>query len=108
MEDVDVPSPNPFITEWLVSARCRAILFESGELYEALYREVVAKRTGTLARSTHVSTDIENGRWTATLAVGSAEAYYAASHEYGTDDGDEHITAAAHDLNAILDAMATL
>lgn len=104
MEDVSVPSPNPFITEWLVSPRARSIMFEAGELYEALYREIVAKRTGRLAASTHVSTVLERGRWTGYMAVGAP---YAASHEYGTDDGDEGVVAGAHDLNLILDLMAS-
>lgn len=106
MEDVDVPSPNPFITEWLASAECRSMMFESAELYEALYREVVAKRTGQLARSTHVSTEVEDGRWVGVLAV---TASYAASHEYGTGrTNPEHNLPPAHDLNTILDMMATL
>lgn len=105
MEDVNVPTPNPFIAEWLLSARCRSIMFEAAELYEALYREVVAKRTGRLAASTHVSTDVEGDRWTGHLAV---TAPYAPAHEFGTDDGDEGIVAGAHDLNLILDLMASL
>lgn len=100
MEDVDVPHPNPFITQWLVGARCRSIVFEVGELYEALYREVVAKRTGRLAASTHVFTGIEDGRWVGHMTV---TAPYAASHEWGVDDGAERITAGAHDLTAIRD-----
>jgi len=105
MEDVNIPAPNPFITEWLVSAQCRSVMFEAAELFEALYREVVVKRTGRLAASTHVSTAVERGRWTGYMTVAAP---YAASHEYGTDDGDEGIVAGAHDLNLILDLMASL
>jgi hypothetical protein len=105
MEDVNIPSPNPFIAEWLVGPIARSIAFEAGELYEALYREVVAKRTGRLAASTHVSTDIGGDRWVGFLTV---TAPYAASHEFGTDDGDERIIAGHHDLNRILDMMSTL
>ncbi|MEU2013107.1 hypothetical protein [Nocardia sp. NPDC019302] len=106
MEDVDVPVPNPFITEWLRSATCRSMVRESAELYEALYREIVAKRTGRLAASTHVSTGIEGGRWAGMLAVTVS---YAASHEYGTGRTDpSHHLPAANDLNQILDLMGTL
>jgi hypothetical protein len=63
MEDVNVPHPNPFITQWLVSAECRALMFERGEIAEALYREAVSKRTGRLAASTHVATEVEGDRW---------------------------------------------
>lgn len=109
MENVHIPyDPNPFIAEWLVSPRCRSIVFESAELYRALYQEVVAKRTGTLAQSAHISTGLENGRWVGMLEVGSSTAYYAASHEFGTDDGDERIVAGHRDLNTILDLMGTL
>lgn len=109
MEDVNVPSPNPFITEWMAGPICRSIMFESAELYEALYREIVAKRTGELARSTHVSTGLEGGRWTGILDVGFVGAPYAASHEYGTGrtNPDEALPA-AHDLNTILDMMGSL
>lgn len=109
MLDVDVPAPNPFIAQWLKSARCRAILSESAEMYEALYREVVAKRTGRLAASTHVSTGIEGDRWVALMTVGVGGAPYAASHEFGTGRTDpDNALPPAHDLNTILDMMATL
>lgn len=109
MENVNIPfDPNPFIVEWLVSPRCRSIVFEAAELYQALYREIVSKRTGALARSARVSTGLEVDRWVGHMEVGSATAFYGASHEFGTDDGDEHITAGHHDLNTILDAMGTL
>jgi hypothetical protein len=112
MEDVDVPNPNPFIAEWLVSARCRSIMFESGELYEALYREVVAKRTGQLARSTHVSTGIEGDRWVAFMTAGFDGAPYVASEEFGAGEHPgstgRHFQPAAHDLNTILDMMGSL
>lgn len=105
MEDVNVPDPNPFITDWLVSAECRSLMFEKAEIAEAIYREVVAKRTGRLAASTHVTTEIEGDRWIAMMTV---LAPYAASHEFGTDDGDERIVAGHHELNHVLDLMAQL
>lgn len=106
MDDVDVPSPNRFITQWLASAKARSIVRESAELYEALYREVVAKRTGRLAASTHVSTSFERDRWIGHLTV---HAPYAASHEWGTGRRDpRRPLPAAHELNEVLDLMATL
>jgi hypothetical protein len=105
MENVDIPDPNPFITQWLVSPQSRALVFERAEIAEALYREVVAKRTGRLAASTHVTTGIEDDRW---VALMTATAPYAASHEFGTDDGDLDIRPGHHELNHVLDMMGTL
>lgn len=124
MEDVNVPyDPNPFITQWLAGPVCRSMVFESAELYQALYRDIVAKRTGNLAKSARVSTGFEDGRWVGILQVGDATAYYAASHEFGTT-GDEHtqpsrtastarevfheVHRGAHDLNKILNLMGAL
>lgn len=108
MEDVDVPVPNPFITAFLVGPLCRAMVFESADLYQALYRGIVAKRTGELALSAHVSTGIEGDRWVGVMTAGNPVAYYAASHEFGVDDGDMRIMAGAYDMNKILNLMGTL
>ena len=124
MESVHVPSrPNPFITEWLAGPTCRSIVYEAGELYQALYRSIVAKRTGDLAKSAHVSTEFEVDRWVGVMEVGNATAYYAASHEFGTtgaahDQPNRSASTArevfnrvhpgAHDLNTILNLMGTL
>jgi hypothetical protein len=104
--DVDVPSPNPFISAWLIGPQARAMVFEAAELYQALYIEVVAKRTGRLAASARISTGIQRDRWAGYLEV---HAPYAASHEYGTGRKDpSRALPAAHDLNHILDLMGTL
>lgn len=109
MEDVDVPSPNPFVAEWLRGERCRDIVTDSAELYQALYHVFVAKRTGQLALSATVGADIEGDRWVATMSVGNHTAFYAASHEFGTGRIDpEHALPPAHDLNMILDLVAQL
>lgn len=123
MEDVRVPVPNPFITQFLAGPTCRALVFEAAELYQALYREIVAKRTGELAKSAHVSTGVEDGRWVGFMEVGSSTAYYAASHEFGTTGGGlsepsraanttrevfNEVHQGAHDLNKILNMMGTL
>lgn len=106
MEDVNIPYS--FIAGYAAGPECRSLVLESAELYQALYRDVVAKRTGRLAASARVSTSLENRRWVSHMEVGNPVAYYGASHEFGTDDGDEHIVPGHHDLNAILDAMGTL
>ena len=107
MEDVRVPVPNPFIAEWLISPICDGILRAAGDQYRDLYRVVVAKRTGNLASSAHVSTGVERDRLVAVMEVGDPVAYYAASHEFGTTGGF-HPMHGAHDLNRILNAMGAL
>lgn len=102
----NIPSPNPFIREWLKGPECKAIVGRQGNRALEIYRDIVAKRTGELAGSATVDTHIggkRNDRWVSTLTV---RAPYAASHEFGTDDGDEHIAAGAHDLNVVLNALA--
>lgn len=103
MEDVNVPDPNPYITQWLVSPECRSLVSGRAEIAEALYREVVAKRTGRLAASTHVTTEIEDGRW---VSMMTARAPYAASHEFGT--GDLDIRPGHHEMNHVLDMLGQL
>ncbi|MFD4442520.1 hypothetical protein ACFWPK_22395 [Nocardia sp. NPDC058519] len=108
MDDVRLyPEPNPFITQWLAGPICRSILFEAAEMYKALYQEIVAKRTGRLARSARVYTSFVGDRWVATLQVGDATAFYGASHEFGTVGG-LHPGDGAHDLNRALNMMAAL
>lgn len=103
-------NPNRAVRDLLVSPEMRALMFEKAEEAQAIYREIVAKRTGRLARSARVET-FKGGvrhpgdRWSARLIV---EARYAASHEFGTDDGDQGIIAGAHDLNVVLNALGQL
>ena len=107
MEDVDVPVPNPFVTEWLRGERCREIMTEAAGLYQSLYHVFVAKRTGQLAFSASVDTDIEGDRWVGVMSVGNHIAQYAASHEFGTGrTNPDDALPAAHDMNAILDLVA--
>ncbi|WP_280393044.1 hypothetical protein [Nocardia wallacei] len=104
----NIPVPNPAITKILVSPEMRSLMFERAEIAQALYREIVAKRTGRLARSARVETFIggkKNDRWQSRLIV---EESYAASHEFGTDDGNEGIVAGAHDLNVVLNTLGQL
>ncbi|WP_029932514.1 hypothetical protein [Nocardia otitidiscaviarum] len=106
----DIPDyDNPAVKGLLLSSQMRALMFERGEIAQALYREVVAKRTGRLARSARVET-FKGGlvrpgdRWCARLIV---EAPYAASHEYGVDDGDMRIVAGVYDLNQVLNMLGS-
>lgn len=72
MQDVDVPRPNPFLTQWLVGREARSMVFEVGEIAQALYRATGHKETGRSARDARVETHIggvDNDRWAATLIV---------------------------------------
>lgn len=114
--DVNIPEPNPALTELLVSERMRGMLAERAEAAAALYQAQVAKRTGRLAASAHVSTEIggiHHDRWVAALTIGEGLAYGAA-HEFGVGihpgsvhnlDGRDRIQRAAHDLNRVLEEL---
>lgn len=110
----DIPSwpadSNPAVQGLLKSPEMRALMFERAETAQALYRDIVAKRTGRLARSARVETYIggernPNDRWCGRLIV---EAPYAASHEFGFDDGDLDVRAGVHDLNVVLNQLGQL
>jgi|SRR5690606_21856033 len=107
----DIPDyDNRAVKQILVSPEMRALMFERGEIAQAIYRDIVSKRTGRLARSARVETfkggDLRPGdRWCARLIV---DAPYAASHEYGTDDGDMTVQAGFHDLNTVLNELGQL
>lgn len=99
---------NPAIRALLLSPGVRSLVQKRAEIARDLYRAIVAKRTGRLARSARVETFLggqHQDRWCARVIV---EAPYAASHEYGVDDGDTHILAAAHDLNIVLNQLGQL
>lgn len=108
----------------------RSIVFEVAEIAHALYVEQVAKRTGRLAASAHVSTEIggaDHDRWVGVLTVGGNGVDYAATHEFGrqadvegpaqeSKDGvhnlDDTVRTgghhAAHDLNRVLEELGGL
>lgn len=109
MRDVRVPSPNPALAQILLGAPMRSLVSGRAELAQALYREIVAKRTRTLAGSARVVTFASGGRWRARLVIGEGGAeYYGTWHEFGRDDGDETVVAGAHDLRAVLAALGQL
>lgn len=102
---------NPAIAGILLSSQMRALMFERAEIAQAIYRDIVAKRTGRLARSARVETfrgGRLNDRWKSRLIVGGSEAPYGLAHEYGFDDGDTRIGAAARDLNRVLNMLGSL
>ncbi|MEU3011058.1 hypothetical protein [Nocardia asteroides] len=106
----NIPShPNPAITALLLGSEMRSLMREKGELAEALWRELVAIRTGRLARSSRIETHIggrSNDRWAATLIVGTG-APYGVAHEFGHDN-DGRPVVGAHELNAALTMLGGL
>lgn len=106
MENVNVPAPNPFVTRWLKGPEAKKLVTRQANRALAIYRTIVAKRTGELAASAHVVTrlgGIKNDRWQAHVVV---EAPYAASHEYGTGRTDpSYALPPAHDLDKVIDAL---
>ncbi|RBO87027.1 hypothetical protein [Nocardia puris] len=111
----DIPVPNPAVTALLMSREMRALMWERGEIAQALYREIVSKRTARLARSARPETFVggdRNDRWCVRLLVGGPGAYYGLPHEFGyeIEHEDETVTVVegAHDLNLVLNAMGTL
>ena len=113
--DVNIyPAPNPAVSAILIGDYVRGIVRDIGYLGEALYREEVAKRTGALARATHVGTELGgtyHDRWIAVLTVGGgAAADYDLAHEFGANvvvDGDVvGGYPGAHDLNQVLEILS--
>ena len=102
MEDVSVPTPNPFIAQWLVGQECRRLVESTTHVAEMLFQAEVAKRSGDLARSTRVEMFLggrKADRWVGSLTVGT-NLDYGASHEYGTQ-----YQSGADDLTAVLDQL---
>lgn len=98
--------PNPALTAIAVSSEMRSLIDGRGQVAKAIYQQIVAKRTGRLARSARVDTFIggrKNDRWVSRLTVGGEEAGYAASHEFGTER-----RSGFHDLNVVLNQLGSL
>lgn len=119
--DADIPDPNPWRGQFLKSQQCRALVTERGLTGEMLYQAEVAKRTGGLARATHVSTELggpKKNYWEATLTVGGPSAVglidYVLPHEFGARErydenaGDPSFdeTQGDRDLDLVLDMLA--
>lgn len=112
MEDVNIPAnPNPFIVPWSKSAECRALMYEAGETFQAVYREVAGRhaRTGREIAETRVETVLEGGRWNSLFTV---MVPYAPSEIFGAGDHPgsthRHHQQASRDLNTALDLMGKL
>ncbi|MFC9892113.1 hypothetical protein ACFVMC_00325 [Nocardia sp. NPDC127579] len=107
---------NPAIAGILLSATMRALMYERAEIAQAIYRDIVSKRTGRLARSARIET-FRGGRlkdrWKARLIVGGNEAPHGLGHEYGYEVRDTSgettsVVAGAHDLNQVLNRLGQL
>ncbi|MGV9818421.1 hypothetical protein [Nocardia xishanensis] len=114
--DASGSGSNPAIAGLLLSSQMRSLMYERAEIAQALYREIVSKRSGRLARSARVET-FRGGRmkdrWKSRLIIGGSEAPHGLAHEFGFDVHDENgavtaTIAGAHDLNAVLNALGTL
>lgn len=100
---------NPAIAGILLSDRMRTIMAAKAGKAQDLYQGIVAYRTGRLAASARVEVFIGGkaaDRWCSRMIVGET-IRYGASHEFGYDDGDTHIGAAAHDLNQVLNMLGS-
>lgn len=90
----NIPSPNPFLTQWLLSGDCSRVLGEAGALVRDTYRAVVAKDSGALAASARVSEPYIAGRKHDRFNVdviageGLPRGGYGASHEFGAEQRD--------------------
>ena len=98
----DTPSPNPFLTRFLLSGDCARVMREAGTLTRDLYQSIVAKRSGDLANSARVNLAVggkKHDRIVAdvTVGVGTKRGGYGASHEFGTKRAVEGPALAGHD-----------
>ncbi|MCG7592388.1 hypothetical protein [Mycobacterium sp. PSTR-4-N] len=85
----DIPSPNPFLTSWLLSGDCARVMREAGGHARDLYRSIVAKDSGALAASARIDLAIgglKHDRIVADMSVGRGlpRGGYGAAHEFGT------------------------
>ncbi|MGW4325450.1 hypothetical protein ACWEKR_06115 [Nocardia sp. NPDC004573] len=107
---------NPAIAGLLVGPQMRALMFERAEMAQAIYREIVAKRTGRLARSARIETfrgGRMHDRWKSRLIIGGSEAPHALGHEFGHDVHDDEgnvtgVVAGVRDLNRVLNMLGQL
>jgi hypothetical protein len=107
---------NPAIAGILLSSQMRAIMFESAEIAQAIYRGDVSKRTQRLARSARPET-FRGGRlhdrWCGRLVIGGSEAPHALGHNYGYRRRNKAgqvtaVLAGARELNRVLNGLGQL
>lgn len=112
--EVDIPQPNPALARWLLSARCREIVFERAHTAQLLYQARVAKRSTLLAKSARAHTErggVRHDRYIGVLSVHDA-IEYEASHEFGYTSrkgkkAKRRYVSGAHDLNAVLEELGS-
>lgn len=68
--------------KWLQGPECKQLVRSKTNEALLIWQALVAKRTGTLARSAKARTRMSSGRWVGAVEV---DASYAASHEFGHD-----------------------
>lgn len=111
MQNVRVDSSG--IGELLLGPDMRSLMLERAEIAQAIYREQVSKRTGTLARSARVETFVggrRNDRWCSRLII---DAPHALPHEEGVgihagSTGEGAAQQPANDLNIVLNMLGAL
>lgn len=110
--DVNIPTPNDALAGVLLSNEIRSSVHDVAEIGQALYREDVAKRTGRLAASARVSTEIggvRSDRWIGVLEVGGTgpggTVFYGLAHEFGWEDESQQEHAGADDLQRVLELL---
>jgi hypothetical protein len=86
--DCNIPTPNPFLTHYFVSAENVAVMREAGGLVRDMYQAIVAHDSGALAASARVDLALggeKNDRICADVTVGEGtpRGGYGASHEFG-------------------------
>jgi hypothetical protein len=126
--EVNIPEPNAALTAVLVSAEMRSAVEQIGHMAQMLFQAEVAKRSGRLAASARVQTEIggvRNDRWVSHLIVGGTGAQgtvdYAAAQQFGHWQDEGHLIGraqapgeshtfveGAHDLNRVLEQLAGL
>ena len=114
--DASGSGSNPAIAGLLLSSQMRALMFERGEIAQAIWYDEVAKRTARLARSGRVET-FRGGRlkdrWKVRLTVGGSEAPHGLGHTYGHKRRNKAgeitaVIAGAHELNRVLNGLGQL
>lgn len=120
--ELDFPDPNEALTQCLIGPEIYAALDAIGKIAHALYVAEVAKRTGRLAGSAMLQTEIggiHRDRWVAHLTTGVGVTYGAA-HQFGhwqdesrligndAAPGESQIfVEGGHELNTVLEQIGT-
>jgi len=125
--EVHIPEPNKALAAVLLSGEIRAAVEDRGHTAQMLFQAEVAKRSGRLAATARVQTEIggvRNDRWVSHMIVGGQGALgtvaYGAAHQFGhwqdqahQFDGDQELgesgtfVEGAHDLNRVLEQLAS-